>query len=271
MTADIPQLLVLAGSDRARKQERVRAVAERFHVDPLDWHTLEAAACAAGPLNALIRERPMAGPRKLIVIDDADRLDRACAAMLEVLRETWPETASVILLVEASPERQHPLAALLKGRAVEWYRAAPQAAASRGGFALLNAVAKRDPAAALQELDAQLLEGKDGLELLGSLVWQLQRWLTVARWRQTGVSAEAIAEAMQLEVWQVDRILGELRGRTLGELRDCLERCWELDVAAKRGRTPSLRTALEQLVLRVCLPAQAVTPGRTAPSPRAVS
>lgn len=266
VTTVIPSVLILSGSDRLRKLERVRELAHRLAVGPLDWHTLDAAACAPGPLNALIRERPLAGAMKLIVIDDAHRLDRACIAMLDALRASFPETTSVFLLIETLLDERHPLAALAAQGAVEHYRAAPQeAVSSRGGFALLNAIARRNAPAALQELDTQLAEGREGLEILGSLVWQLSRWVTVAQWRTAGVASEEVAASMKLQAWQLDRTIGELRGRTVGELRAGLERCWELDVAAKSGRVASLRMALEQLVLTLCQPAPSVSRGGTGP------
>ncbi len=118
----------------------------------------------------------------------------------------------------------------------------------KGGFALVDAIARRDTAGALQLIDEQLDSGKDVLELLGLLVWQLQRWLTVAHTAGARGTAKEIGD---LQAWQVDRIRRELAGRSVRELQDGLEAAWELDTAIKNGRAVP-RIGLEQLVLRLC-------------------
>ena len=83
------------------------------------------------------------------------------------------------------------------------------------------------------------------------VVWQLHRWLWVKRLSASGWSEERIAQVTGLRPWQVQRVQGEVVRRPLESLQRLLERCWEVDVDAKSGRTaPEL--AVEALVVEVC-------------------
>ena len=120
-------------------------------------------------------------------------------------------------------------------------------------FALTEALGRRDAGTALSAMRDQLVGGKEPLELLGLVAWQLQRWVVVRRLLDAGVAAERVGELTGLKPWQVERIRSEVARRPLETLDDLLERCWRLDVDAKSGRAiPEL--ALEQLVLEVCAP-----------------
>jgi DNA polymerase III delta subunit len=110
----------------------------------------------------------------------------------------------------------------------------------------------RHAAAALTALRDQLRDGKEPLELVGLVAWQLNRWLAVKRLETVGYNQERIASATSFQPWQVQRIHAEIAGRPLNALQRLLQRCWQLDTDAKSGRAlPEL--AIEQLVLELCL------------------
>lgn len=146
-----------------------------------------------------------------------------------------------------------------------------QARAPTNHFALVNAVARRDVAAALQALQEQLGAGKDVLELVGLVSWQLQRWLTVSHLLEAGTPLERIESLAGLTPWQLERIRAELAGRSVAFLQHALARCWELDVAAKNGRLPNPRVALEGLVVELCLPRSFAQDGPEASLPSGFS
>ena len=96
------------------------------------------------------------------------------------------------------------------------------------------------------------LAGKEPLELLGLVAWQLNRWVLVKRLGGLGYGTERIATVTGFKPWQVERAQAEVARRSLDALQRMLERCWQLDVDAKSGRTvPEL--AVEQLVLELCV------------------
>ena len=124
-------------------------------------------------------------------------------------------------------------------------------------FALTDALGNRDTAGALAAARDQLLTGKEPLELLGLVAWQLNRWVTIKRLGQAGYSAERMVSVTGLHPWQVQRLQSETAHRSLDSLQRILARCWELDVDAKRGRAiPEL--ALEQLLVETCVEAERV-------------
>ena len=311
-------LHLFLGPDRSRKRERVNAFAQALAVDPLDRHETSATQLSASSLLALAREQPATSPIRLIVIDEAHRLDGACLKVLEQHAELLKQTACLVLLVDLDIDANHPLDALRNYASVEqfawlsphevsrwihryvaahkkriaasaiqdllqtygadlagikilldqmisWVGSRPQLSqadvrvflrvpATKSQFALVDAIAKRDVATALQAVQEQLAAGKEVLELLGLLVWQLQRWLTVGELVDAGLSRDRIAQRSGLRPWQLERMERELADRPLDALRRALERCWELDVAAKSGRVPIPRVALEQLIVELCLP-----------------
>ena len=122
---------------------------------------------------------------------------------------------------------------------------------SRAAFALTDAIVRREAPAALKAVHEQLAAGKDVLELLGLIAWQLQRWLAVGRLARSGLSASGIAAALKLQGWQVERTITELRSRRLKSVHAWLESCWQIDTMIKSGRTIP-RLALEGLVLAMC-------------------
>lgn len=338
------------GPDRFRKRERIRLIGQELHVDALDRHEVQAGDLRAGDLAILIREYPALSPLRLVVIDEAQRLDQGCLELLTQHATSTQAVARVILLVDielgkrqglggltAAAQSEHfpwlsdqelgrwiqrygathqkQIAPGLIGRLqrrhgadlaaigsvldqlIDWVGGRPQlteqdldaflpdqaSGASAAGyrpavvrgrmpvrtsshgvlgksarsgaanrFALLDAIGRRDGRAALLALHERLMEGSDPLELLGMLVWQLQRWLTTKHLVEAGLSAGQVATRLGLEAWQVHRLLNEVKPRSIEGLREALSRCWEFDVAAKRGLVPNLRAGCEQVVLDLC-------------------
>ena len=118
-------------------------------------------------------------------------------------------------------------------------------------FALVDALSSRDVPEALCAVHDQLVNGKEPLELLGLVAWQLQRWVTVRRLLDAGHTTAHIAEAAGLRPWQAQRLESQVRNRSLASLQALLARCWQLDTDAKRSAAiPQL--AVEQLVLEIC-------------------
>lgn len=213
-------------------------------------------------LGTLIRELPASARARLIIIDDAQRLNAACLALLERHAASLA-TSCVILLVDEPLSAKHPLMALKAHATVERFEKPFDAEASesgKGAFGLVEAIGRRDAAAALQVIHEQVAAGKEVVELMGLLVWQLQRWLAVSRLVDAGVARDRIGLIAGLKPWQVSRVLAELKGRSTASLKAALDRCLELDTAVKTGRVPP-RTALEGWVVELTLGgAEAVEP-----------
>jgi len=252
-------LYLFLGPDRARKLERIQELARSLGVQPLDRHHLDASATTAPELLALCRQQPAASKRRLVVVDDAHKLAHPCVAALLEHAETIAHVACVILLVEIELSLRHPLArAFLQGgaSAVVTERFPAREAPTAKPFALTDALGASDTAGALAAAHDQLAAGKEPLELLGLVAWQLNRWVVVKRLCERGYAAERIERATGMKAWQVQRVQSEVARRSLASLRNLLERCWQLDVEAKSGRT-SPQLALEQLMVEACLPSGA--------------
>ena len=249
-----PGVHLFLGPDRARKLQRIHEWERALGVAPLDRHHLDGASVGAAPLLALCRQQPAASPLRLIAVDEAHRLDGAAVDALLEHADVIAKSACVVLLVEAELTQRHALTRSLSrggGLATEEFPARSSPAAKP--FALTEALGRRDAATALSAVRDQLMSGKEPLELLGLVAWQLQRWVVVRRLLDAGVPAERVGQLTGLKPWQVERIRSEVARRPLETLDDLLERCWRLDVDAKSGRAiPEL--ALEQLVLEVCAP-----------------
>lgn len=256
-------LRLFLGPDRPRKLERIQEIARSLGVQPLDRHHLDASATTAPELLALCRQQPAASQRRLVVVDDAHKLASPCVAALLEHAETIAHVACVILLVEIELSLRHPLArAFPQGgagsamSAVVTERFQAREAPTAKPFALTDALGTSDTAGALAAAHDQLAAGKEPLELLGLIVWQLNRWVVVKRLCERGYAAERIERATGMKAWQVQRVQSEVARRSLASLRNLLERCWQLDVEAKSGRT-SPQLALEQLMVEACLPSGA--------------
>ena len=241
--------VLFLGPDRPRKLVRIHELERALGIQPFDRHQLDAAATSAKPLAALCRQQPAASPVRLIVIDEAQRLDRACVEALLAHAGVIAKTACVILLVEGELSLRHALAKA--GDAMRTERFPGRGLPAAKPFALTDALGTRDVTGALAAVREQLLAGKEPLELLGLIAWQAHRWVTVKRLGRAGYSAERMVSVTGLHPWQVQRLVSEVADRPLGSLQQTLARCWRLDVDAKRGRLiPEL--ALEQLVIETC-------------------
>ena len=246
-------LHLFLGADRARKLQRLHELERTLRVQPLDRHHVDGTAVSAASLLALCRQQPAESPLRLIVVDDAHRLEAAAVDALLQHAGVIAKSACVVLLVEAELGTRHPLARALSQAgelAIEEFPARSSPAAKP--FALTESLGRRDAGAALSAVRDQLMGGKEPLELLGLVAWQLQRWVVVRRLLDAGAPMERIAAITGMQPWQVERVRSEISRRTLPSLQELLERCWKLDVDAKSGRAmPEL--ALEQVVLEVCV------------------
>jgi len=242
------------GPDRVRKRERLHALQQELSVHLLDWHSVQAAELSAGSLAMWLREVPAASARKVLIVDDALRLDRACVECIRDYAGRGSPPTRLIVLIEGSLPAAHPLHELMRQVVVERFETA--SGESRQPFALVHAIANRQMAEALRVVHDELENGKDALELISLVAWQVQRWLTVKRLRESGASTQEIVTAVGCQPWQADRLLAEVADCSAAWLRESLEACWEVETRAKSGRLPILRLALEELVIRVCRPAR---------------
>ena len=238
------------GPDRLRKLQRIRELERELGIHPLDRHRLDAASATPAELLALCRQRPATSPRRLIVVDQAHRLVRTCVEALLQHAASITQTACLILLVETELGLRQALAQLTQAVSVERF-AGGEPLPSKP-FALTDALGSRDVAGALAALHDQLRAGKEPLELLGLIAWQLQRWVAIRRLRDAGESMERIASMTGLRPWHIQRAQAEVAHRTLDSLQALLTRCWQLDVDAKSGRINS-ELAIEMLAVEACL------------------
>jgi hypothetical protein len=243
-------LYLLIGPDRPKKLQRVQQLERSLGVQALDRHHVDGATCTAPALVALCRQQPAASPFRLIVVDQAHRLDRACVDALRAHRAAITQTAAVVLLVDMEVSARHPLAYAGAPFVVEPFPSRDVPAAKP--FAFTDALGTRDVATTLSTLHEQMQAGKDALEVLGLVAWQLNRWVTVKRLLTAGYRLDQIAAVTGWRPWQVERAQAEVRDRSLISLQQALERCWRLDVDAKSGRTVA-ELAVEQLVMDVCV------------------
>jgi len=242
-------LHLFVGPDRSRKLQRIHELEHSLGIHPFDRHQLDATTTTASQLLALCRQQPAESPVRLIVVDEAHRLDRACVEALLRHAEAIAATASVILLVEMELSVRHPLAHAKDAMRTERFPGREPPAAKP--FALTDALGRRDAPSALTALRDQLAVGNEPLELLGLVAWQLNRWVVVRRLLSMGYDAERIGALIRLAPWQVQRLQLEVARRSLASLQQLLGRCWQLDVEAKSGRAiPEL--AVEQLVIETC-------------------
>ncbi len=243
-------LHLFLGPDRPRKLQRLQVLERSLGVSPLDRHQLDASTTTAAQLLGFCRQHPAASPVRLVVVDQAHRLDSACVKALLEQAEVIAGATCLVLLVDIELSVRHALAQAQARLTVERFPGRDVPAAKP--FALTDALGSRDVGAALLAVHDQLMAGKEPLELLGLVAWQVQRWVTVKRLLDSGCGVERIVSLTGLRQWQVQRIQSELAQRPLASLQQALSRCWQLDVDAKSGRAiPEL--AIEQLVVEVCL------------------
>lgn len=251
------------GPDRPLKLQRIQSLERSLGIQPFDRHQVDAATTTAAALLALCRQQPATSPVRLIVVDQAHRLDSQGVQALLHHADTIVQVACVILLVESELSVRHALAPLMTragtggartDEAVTIEQFPGRDTPATKPFAFTDALGNRDVRGALIAVQDQLLAGKDPLELLGLVAWQLNRWVMAKRLRRLGYTGERISVVMGLRPWQVQRMQSDVAGRSLASLQALLARCWRVDVDAKSGRTiPQL--AIEALVAEVCLPA----------------
>ncbi len=241
-------LHLFLGSDRSKKFERIQALERSLRVQPLDRHHIDATMVTPAALLALCRQQPAASPVRLIVVDQAHRLEPACAQALLQHAEAIAQSACVLLLVETELSARHPLAQAQ----LPVERFAGRDVPAVKPFALVDALGSRDSAGALAAIHDQLLSGREPTELLALIAWQVQRWLLVRRLLDAGSGPQQIAQISGLKPWQVERLQSEVAQRSVTSLQELLQQCWRTDADAKSGRTiPEL--ALEQLVIAACV------------------
>ena len=241
---------LLLGPDRPGKLQRVQALERALGVDAIDRHHLDASTVTAADFIALARQQPALSSVRLIVVDQAHRLSRAHVEALQQHADVIRRNACIVLLVETELSAPQPLFQAVDAMRTERFQARDTPAAKP--FALTDALGRGETGAALDALHDQLMGGKEPLELLGLVAWQLQRWVMVKRLLGKGSRVEQVAAASGLKPWQVQRMRDEVAPRSLESLQELLHRCWQLDVDAKSGRAVA-HVAIEQLVLEVCL------------------
>jgi hypothetical protein len=244
------------GSDRPAKLNRIKSISSALKINLLDKHDFLASALHPKELGLLLRQAPYSSTIRLIVIDEANKLDSRCVKILQEARGAALKNSCVILLIDSKLPDSSPLAALASGVIVERFGeeltlSKNKGSKTSGDFSLVEAIGRRDALSALQTAKEQMLEGKEPLELLGLIGWQLQRWLLVANLKEEGLGNPKIAESTGLSIWQVERISDELSGRKSLWLNKLLKRCLELDIMAKSGKIlPNL--ALEEMIVSLC-------------------
>ena len=112
-------LYLFVGPDRAGKVRRISELERSLGVQSLDRHHVDAATLSVGELLALYRQQPALSISRLIVVEQAHRLDRACVdALLQHAAGEGPR-ACLVLLVETELNLRHPLLAADEAIAVE--------------------------------------------------------------------------------------------------------------------------------------------------------
>ena len=244
-------LQLFLGPDRPRKLQRIQELERTLQVSTLDRHYVDSRSVDADELIGLCRQQPALSRLRLIVIDEAHHLSAAASEGLLRHAAVIAQAACAVLLADREMSLKHPLAQAAHEGSVQVVRFAGREAPAAKPFALVEALGARDVTAALQAVRDQINIGKEPLELVGLVAWQLQRWVLVRRLWEAGHSTERIAASAGMHAWQVERIRSEVTARPLASLRHLLQRCWCADVDAKSGRIGSL-LVVEQLVLEVC-------------------
>ena len=222
---------------------------QALKVQELDIHRLDGATVRSAELLALCRQQPAVSGMRFIVVDQAHRLEAAAVEALLQHAAVIVQTSQVVLLSEAESGARHALAKV--GSAILTERFEPESAEAVKPFALTEALGRGDISEALKVLHEQMLSGKEPLEVLGLIAWQLQRWVVVKRLAASGYNSDRIAAASGMRPWQAQRIQSEVTRRSLHSLQELLERCWRLDVEVKTGRTIA-EVALDRMVVEIC-------------------
>ncbi len=243
-------LYLFLGPDRAGKQERLQSLSQSLQAGPLDRHRLEAAGLTASVLLSICRQRPASASARLVIVDEAHKLGADAVEALAAHAEVIAKTACVVLITEADLAAKHPLQAAIRAFTTEAFAGLPGAPIKP--FAMAEAIGKRDTAGALAALHEQLSVGREPVEIIGMIGWQLQRWVTLRRLMDAKMAPARIAQQLGMRGdWQLGRVQSEIAGRPLAALQKALERCCQTDAELKSGRNlPVL--ALEKLVIELC-------------------
>ena len=161
-------LYLFSGPDRVRKFQRIQALERALGVEPFDRHHLDASTSSPAELVALCRQQPAASRLRLIVVDQAHRIDPEGVAALLQHAAVIARTACVVLLVERELAQRHPLANPPVAVTVEEFPARDAPAAKP--FALVDALGSRDVAGASQPCRSSWRRGRS-------------RWSCWAWWR----------------------------------------------------------------------------------------
>lgn len=239
------------GPDRPRKLVRIHEIEHTLRIGPLDRHDRDGAVVSSAELVTLCRQRPAASLVRLVVVDRADRIDANGVRGLLEHAQVIAQTACVVLLVERELSVRHPLARAAHEGAITVTRFSGREAPAAKPFALIDALGARDVSGCLTALRDQLVLGKEPTEVIGLLIWQVQRWVLVRHLSTAGYAPSRIAAVTGMRAWQVERGCAQVSGRSLDSLRRALKRCWQLDADVKRGRIlPWL--GIEQFVIELC-------------------
>ncbi|MBI3010861.1 MAG: hypothetical protein HYY57_07750 [Candidatus Omnitrophica bacterium] len=242
-------LFLFLGPDRARKLQRIEQFQQRLGIGLLDTHRVDASTMADSELLLLCRQQPAASPLRLIVVDQAHCLDSKRVDALLHHADSIATNACVVLLTEIPLGLRHALSLAQKALVTETFES--QAAAIFKPFAFTDALGNGDRTGALAAAQDQIRRGKEPLELLGVVGWQLNRWLITKRLLDSGADEAALVQTMNLKPWQAQRLRQEVLPRAMDRLQANLRECWRLDVDAKSGRILP-QQALETLIVSVC-------------------
>jgi len=117
-------------------------------------------------------------------------------------------------------------------------------------FELLDAVAERSPALALQKL-TQVLAAEYPLKVLTMMVRQVRLLLGAAALRQQGGNQAGLPEALGIRPYEAHKIWRQSARLSFPALAAALKECLKTELALKSGRgDPAL--LLEMLVIKFC-------------------
>jgi DNA polymerase III subunit delta len=133
----------------------------------------------------------------------------------------------------------------------EHVEAAVEGHGRRSGFAIADAVAERDPAAALVAVRGSLEAGEAPLAILGALTFRIRQLLQV----RSGASAKEAS----VSPGQHRRLKGLAAAFNPGELAWCHDRLAQLDVDLKGAELPD-HLLLELAILEVATPREVGLP-----------
>lgn len=207
---DATLILVARGMGRIQKVGKLaKQVGERIDVkQPADWDERGWQRLAGEEFRRL-RRKPDAG---------------AIAALLDHAGNDPTTIASQVAQVAAATDGTRPVGAADVERVVEGH-------GRRSGFAVADAVADRDPAAAMLAVRGALQAGEAPLALLGAIVYRIRQLLQV--------EAGAGAKEAGTSTGQHRRLKGLVRNFEPGELAWCHDRLGQLDVDLKGSELPA--------------------------------